>query len=527
MTPLTNMTQLNFESVFRSLVLAAITFGVASLAASSTTAQTTADHLYRSVLKLQASLNQGEDGDAVRDTYMIRDLEFESGLGFSGNVGTLQQASSQFAAAQNLSAELEAVQEALDTHLQQIYDAGSANVQNDIAGLESGMSDVDVNIIDEARTAAIKSIAAVEKFNEDELSIYGAHYLNKRLRIKSLTKELEEFEIPEELDDKDKSNAFNRSLVGFRQTVGNARRTYGLASTEYHNAVLVNAEHKLKMLEERSFAYLTSQSTRARESFEEQLAQRKQVFVSSDGILGDSNSRLYQAELGRWISLLQQRNQSSGIGSAARQQFSKPNLRITVQESLVNRLSSRTISEMEHLDEVVVGSRAQGWTYTSGLVSLDFLNSPSSAHVRIGTSGNIQSSAYSKEGPVTAYTQSYGSFQASRDILANIGNVSVFEPIGNANVWSEFLGTSCQSRLINRIAVDRFNERTNRANEIASERATERLIAQFTEETDKALFDGLGQLDELKSREGEFRKTLDESRGEISTTLARERRRHD
>ena len=67
-----------------------------------------------------------------------------------------------------------------------------------------------------------------------------------------------------------------------------------------------------------------------------------------------------------------------------------------------------------------------------------------------------------------------GMASANRDLAANVGNLSVFPVNAWAGVQSQFLGTNCTS-LVDRIAYRQFAKKQPRAEEIASERARDRV----------------------------------------------------
>jgi hypothetical protein len=499
-------------------------------------AQTTSDQLYYAVQQAQQALGTGAPADEIRDRFLVRQLETESARGFTARVDVLEEAAGRFASAE-IPGELAAVDAALQAHLKSLREGESLDVAGEVLNLSTTLQLVDLGVLDASRQKTLAVLRAMNDSNREDLSSYGRFHLNRKLGFESLYQALERFEfrvgdidpesylqLGDESDDEfqqrisrlesEQQDLFNRNLNTLRNQIARARQLFGLAWLQYENQKIAIAERSLFQFEKQLAAYLLVQSRR-RGAFEEQLQVRKQAFVSQQGQPVPPEDRLYQAELGRWLGLLSTRQQDNGLAVAARRQFSKPNLRITLQESLANRLGGQTVSQVDHVDEVIVGSRAQGFSYTSGAVNVDFLENPHSARVRIQLGGSIQSSTYSKEGPVTAYTSSGGNFQASRDVLANVGNLSIYDPDGWAGIATSFLGTNCGGP-ITRIASRRFGERQRRAEEIASERARDRMLGQFSAETDAALADGRKQFAETRSRRDEALAWFKELRGRIS-----------
>lgn len=484
---------------------------------SQTTGQTTtADNLYLAVQQAQAALGPGEAGDVVRDRFLIRELETESAKGFTADLALLQEAATQLGQADGLSQELVAVKAALDAHLSNLRGSVDVDMQGRVSALATVLEPVDLGVLTTGRDRTLESLKALDEYHQHALSYFGRHYLNKKLGFKDLVTSLKEFDFTVG----DNQNQFNRDVNSLRNRLSNARRVFGGATYTHPGFKMANAEQQITELEQQIVAYLLYQSRR-KASFEEMLQVRKQAFVSQDGATVPSDDRLFQAELGRWLAFLSRRDQADGLDAAVRRQFSRPNLRLSVRESMVNRLAAQPVSQLDYLDEVIVGSRAQGWTQTTGLVSLDFVDSPHSALVSIDLSGSLTSSAYSKEGPVTAYTSTAGSFQASRDVEVNVGNLTVYKPEANARVSTRFEGTNCIP-LVTRIASNRFHERQWRAEEVGSERARDRVLGQFSDQSSEALNNGTEQLD-ARARQKEILDFMNQLRRDISEVLAEDK----
>ncbi|MGI9517491.1 MAG: hypothetical protein ACR2NP_10615 [Pirellulaceae bacterium] len=483
--------------------------------------QTTADELYWAVQALQESLGEGPGPDQVRNQFMIRELETQSALGFTGDSMVLGQIANRFATAGQLSGPLAIVQSRLSGFMAEFNQSGSYDVVQVVGSLSQEVDAVPRSGLARSRDTLVQTLNFLSQHNQDTLSYYGNHYLTKRLQLNELVGALEALDLTSEPED---MAAFNRQINSFRQSLGQARQRFSLASTSYQTAPLAMAERRIGALQDQMFQYLIGQSARAGETFRKGLEQRKQAFVSREGTPRDPSDRLYQAELGRWIELLNQRAQMPGLDAASRKAFSQPNVYVTIEESLVNRLGAQTVSQVDHVDEVVVGSRAVGWSYTSNNVNLDFLPSSNSAMVRITLNGSVYTNAYSKEDPITAYTNGSGSLAAYRDLQATVGNLSVYQPQAWAQVSSQLTGTSSRIPLLagigNRIANQRFQERRWRADEIASERARDRLLVQFTDQTNVALSDGFDQIRQARDRRDELIDTMNQTRREISEGLA-------
>ncbi len=497
----------------------------------SSVAQNSADNLYLAVQQLQLALGDSEKSDEIRDRFYIRQLETESARGFSGNAAVLVDALAALSSADALSPALQNVRDRLVDHVAILEQAGLIDLEQFLAGLAAGLDDVSLESLAKSRDEVVAALLALDEFDQEELSEFGRYYLNKRLGLPNLAERLEglnfevlDISLPDDIDlglggnsegsQGQTQDELNRDLNTLRGELRDARQRFALATTDYPNLVIARAEKRIAGFQQQVTAYLLSQTTRALQAFQQDFSQRYRVLQEDSPA-----SRLYQAELGRLLGLLEDRQQTPGVSGAVRQLFSGPNLKVTVEESIVNLLGGQTVSQIEHLDEVILGSRAQGWVYTSGLVSVDFINNPYSAHVRLRLNANLQTQAYTKEGPVTAYTSTMGMASVDRDVTANVGNVSVFPVTASASMASDFLGTD-KAPLIDRIAFRRYSQKKFRAEEIAAERAEIRLRDEFDTETGQALDEGLQQLQTVRDRRGDFLARLAKFRRKFSEILA-------
>lgn len=536
--------EMNKKPMRRSPIAAVLLLAVALLPSARLNAQSAPNQLYYAVQAAQLELGQGEAADKIRDDFAIRELESEAARGFTADFSILSEIARRYENAE-VPASLQDVQAALLAQLTAMQAGQDIEVGTAIAELATELTEVDLDTLEQTAAETLGALKAMDEINELELSKYGRYHLNRNLlKLDEVYDAIEDFEFAvtdigldpdaflqrdgetdeafekrlSELDSGGQTQ-FNRSLNTLRKQLVNARRRFGLAWLNYDNPAIAIAERNLYRMEKQAAAYLLFQSRR-RPDFESNLATRKQAFNSDKVKPGMSVGRLFQAELGRWLGFLSVREQVEGLDAAVRSEFSRPNFEITIQESLANELAGQGISQMDPVDEVIVGSRAQGWSYTSGAVNLDFVDSPFSGKVKIGLAGSIESSTYTKEGPVTAYTNSYGSFSADRHVLANVGNLSIFEPQAWAGVSTTFLGTNC-APFVTRLANRRFSERQMRAQEIASERARVRVLDQFTNQTNEALAKGVKRLDEARSQRTEIVDFFKNIRKQISEEFSK------
>ncbi len=482
------------------------------------TAQTTADDLYQSVIRLQFLLGDGPEADAVRDRLNLRALETEAARGFNANLNLLVDAQRRIQSLGKTDEPYDAVSQALHDHIQALEQTDAADLLGTVGEFSSDLQPPSLESVDDQRQRVIELLKKLDRYNRNNLSYFGRHYLNKRLQINSLITKLSQLQL-QQPDDDAQLRQFLADLNQFRTTVDEARQRFAKATTAYVNPYIMRGEWELNRFERQLFAFLLSKTERAQQAAKDEWEKRLRLFRDESGQLTDPGSREFQAELGRWLQQFEHRNQMQGFNVLARRQYSKPNMKLTVNERFANRMAARPVAEVDYVDQVIVGSRAQGFSYTRGSVSLDFVENPYSAQLTVHLNASVSSDTYSKEGNVTAYTSAAGNLGATRDLSANVGSVTVFPARSWGNVSSQFLGTNCLP-LVDRIAFRRYSERRQRANEVASERARQQLLDRFSGETDEAFGEGLGRVTELRDRREELLERLFNFRDEFSEILA-------
>ena len=498
-----------------SILLVALLF---SFHSAVSVGQTTGDELFHAVIRLQWELGDGDDGNQLRDAWDLRALEIEASRGASANAMVLNNALRRLRSVPHDSADYEEVIRKLETHLVYLQNPNAQGVLDAIGQFESTLPELTAESLDQSRQDLVYRLDDLAAYHESELSYYGRHYLDGRLGLEELRKTLAEFEF--EAQERD-TKQFAKDIIGLRKRIAEAETTFAKATLSYQHHQLRECERSLAAMKRQLLAFVTPMSKAATAALKADLERRLLHFRNESGTLNDPRSRGFQAELGRWLALLADRKQMSSFDRAVRQLYSLPNFKVTIREGMINRLASQTVSEVAYIDEVILGTRAQGLSYTNGDVVIDFVPNPVSAQVRVRLSGTVASDQYTQEWPVMAYTGAYGSLHASRDVAVNVGSMTVFNPVATASVSSEFRGTD-SIRLIERIALKRYLEIRERSDQIASERARDQLLDRFTKQTDEPLKEGQQKLNELRERRGELFEELSGLRDQFSVALARD-----
>lgn len=214
--------------------------------------------------------------------------------------------------------------------------------------------------------------------------------------------------------------------------------------------------------------------------------------------VGDPLDRESQAELGKVLGNLEHAGQSPHVLAALRQRYSMPNLAIHVGSGFVNRLANRPVSDTEPVREIILGRLIKGTAWVNGSVDIDFVDDPNQAHLSLHLNGHVNSSTYTREGPITAYAGGNALIEARRSIYVSPSMIYLNRPYGAANLQSQFHGTSCRLRIVNRIAQKQYLKDKRLSEGISAGRLERRTIARFEEQTETAFREGASGLGDVR-----------------------------
>lgn len=220
-------------------------------------------------------------------------------------------------------------------------------------------------------------------------------------------------------------------------------------------------------------------------------------------LLGDPQQRRAAGLVGNALGWLDHAGQVPDLVTAVRIRFSQPNLQGQIQARFLNQLVSRNQPETRPVREVILGRLIQGTSYLNTDVSLDLLDDPNQVAVSIHALGQVHSDTYTRQGPVTAFSGSNGQFEARRQVYANIGGFYSGEPYAAANLQSEFRGTDCRLKIVNKIATKTYWKDKTLSEGIAAGRAERQIREQFGQQSSESLNGPRANLDRALTRANE------------------------
>ena len=226
-----------------------------------------------------------------------------------------------------------------------------------------------------------------------------------------------------------------------------------------------------------AFVYATN--SKAESYFDREI---KKLAENIDG-LEDPAETAKHAIVGDSIGRLQSMGQMPHLVSAIRARYSLPNVRLSISADMVNKILSRKIVQAQPVNELVLGRLIRGHAVSQGSVDLEFVDDPNQAQISIHLGATINSQTHSVQYPFTAFTSSFGTVDARRNIFLNTSGFFANEPTGNACLSSNFQGVDSSSRLVNKIAVKKYNEDKARSEKVGADRALKQALDEFTKET--------------------------------------------
>ena len=243
-----------------------------------------------------------------------------------------------------------------------------------------------------------------------------------------------------------------------------------------------------------SFAYGTSSLTRY--EYDQRLAALEADLAG----LNSPDSTDAEGKVSAGLEWMERSNQIPELLIAIRAKYSKPNLYVSIGDGLINRLASRNIVESQPMCERIDGRLVRGQVTTDTSVTINLNDDPNQVNAEIQLSGGLSSATYIQQGKIRAYINTAGSVSGTRGIYANFGGFFAADPTVDAIVAACFNGTSSKLRVVDCIAEKKFEKEKCKSEASATQRAKSETLIRFTEQTDEALLDGRGKLNETREK---------------------------
>ncbi len=214
--------------------------------------------------------------------------------------------------------------------------------------------------------------------------------------------------------------------------------------------------------------------------------------------------------VGPLLARLVESRQAPRLVTRIRSAVDRPNLYMSVDESLLSSAVNRVVDRTSPVNEFVLGTPVRGTGHTSGLVFLDFLPSSERAVTQLSFQATNLANTRSTKGPVTVCSEGVTELSAQKRIYIDDERVWADPAVASASTKTRMTGIGIKSRFgknfIRRVASKKVSQMKPKIEAISERRAQERVRREFEAETAEAI----GQASQ--DYEHKFRRPL-QSRG--------------
>jgi len=202
-----------------------------------------------------------------------------------------------------------------------------------------------------------------------------------------------------------------------------------------------------------------------------------------------------QWKVGRPLGVLESLGGASDLVQGVRQRYVGKNVYVHVSERLVNRLGSRPVDNQRPVRDLILGTTIVGQARTQGLVTFDAVPAADRMVLELRMTGAAQSRTTGYNGPVRIGSSGVTTLSAAQTIALSAANFSAGPTRTAADTETRIrsidkTGGRFGERLVERVAWKRARQQQSQAEAIAARHAEQRLAAEFSAETARALAAG-------------------------------------
>ena len=212
-----------------------------------------------------------------------------------------------------------------------------------------------------------------------------------------------------------------------------------------------------------------------------------------------SDAELAQ-NVGRLVNLLYQCDQSPDLVTALRSPFAASNLQISVNESFLNRVLSRSIARPAPVDECILGTRVLGQACLQGSVSADVQPCSHAVSVEVKMDGMMTTLNRGYNRGVVLGTSSSSPVHLSKQIVASMQSVSAEPAKVTTNLATQINSISHKLKLVRKIAKKKASQQKPLADAISEGRLQKRLRSEYDTEVDTQIDKANAQLADANSK---------------------------
>ena len=163
--------------------------------------------------------------------------------------------------------------------------------------------------------------------------------------------------------------------------------------------------------------------------------------------------------------------------------FHQPNVLIHVSNALANAGASRTIDQVEPIDDCILGTSIHGTGHVAGQVTTQLAADDERAVIDAVFLGGVSSNSIGFNRGVQINTTGYTSIGAIKRTWVTAEGFWSLPACSNAETCTNITGICASHKMVERIAWKRADEQKCEAEAIASEHAQERMNTRMDEQT--------------------------------------------
>lgn len=218
-------------------------------------------------------------------------------------------------------------------------------------------------------------------------------------------------------------------------------------------------------------------------------------------------------QIGSVIGNLELAGQAPGLVKSVRERFRQPNLRAHISEKLAAAGIDQAIDRTQAINEVILGTVTNGTAELTGATKLDLKPNSEMAEMEIALNGVALSNNVGVNRGVTIYSQGHTTLNGGAVVTLGEDGAITHPAWATAATGTTVTGLWHRSCLVRKIAWRQVGQQKANAEQVASQRAANRLAGELNAEADETVSKlNENYLDKFRYpllRKGEFPSRLD------------------
>ncbi|OYP37527.1 hypothetical protein [Rhodopirellula sp. MGV] len=187
------------------------------------------------------------------------------------------------------------------------------------------------------------------------------------------------------------------------------------------------------------------------------------------------------------LDLLERTNQTVDLVEHSRRLFSSPNIRVHVDESVVQQAVGRDVSQTTPVRDCILGTSIFGSATMNGDVVAELLPSDAAIRIRLALTGTVTTSNVGYNRGVRVRTTSDAQVYATRMLEVDAKGIRLGQVSTDASLHTNLNSIEHKLRLVRKIARKKAAEQKPLADRIAHRKLVRRISEEFALETDQAV----------------------------------------